>query len=297
MFSKKCLNPNVKEILKDNIKAPYVLDNKGSKLVYDYNKNLSESYFEHLEFPVSLMWYDYFSEKMLDANISSGGKALDVCTGTGTLVLNLMQRKFFDKCIAIDISQPAINILQKRIKQLSLSKTCEAKCDNIMNTSFADNEFDFVIGNSFLHHLPDNKAFLKEMKRILKPSGRICFTGEPTISCSALEGFFLGNLIKILKFFRIKSKNKNETLSDIWSYEKNSISLLLSDLGYRDIKIVPFGFFTAIFNEPTSFIISKLTKKSMQPVIYWKIMTWIDKTFFSWINSNYNSHFIISAKK
>lgn len=293
----KILNPNVRKSLIDEVSEPYVLTQKGGNIVYDYNRSLPASYFEHLEFPVSDFWYDYFSSKMNHAFGDKRGKALDVCAGTGTLSLNLMAKGYFDRCVAIDISKPAIDRLQQRISERKLNDLFEAKCDNIMDTSFGDNEFDCIAGNSFLHHLPDNRLFLREMYRILKPGGSICFSGEPTISCSALEGLILGNFIRLLKFFRLKKLNEQISMSDIWAYEKNSLKQILEVEGFKDIRIISFGFIVAILNEPTSFILYKLTGKSMQPVWYWKILSWLDKLLFSWVPDNYHSHFVITGKK
>lgn len=293
----KILNPNVRNVLLHEVSEPYVLTEKGSNIVYDYNRNLPASYFEHLEFQVSDFWYNYFSSKMDYAFSEKKGKALDVCAGTGTLSLNLMAKGYFETCIAIDISEPAIQRLKQRISDLKLDQVMDAKCDNIMDTSFANNEFDCIAGNSFLHHLPDNKLFLKEMHRILKPNGRICFSGEPTISCSSLEGLFLGNFIKFLKWLRIKKNTATPSMSDIWSYDKASLKKMLEDQGFKEVKIISFGFIVAILNEPTSYLLFKLTGRSMQPIWYWNLFGKIDKLLFSWLPDNYHSHFVITAKK
>jgi ubiquinone/menaquinone biosynthesis C-methylase UbiE len=291
------LNPNVRKTLINKVSEPYVLSENGSQIVYEYNRSLPNSYFEHLEFPVNSFWFDYFSSKMNFAFGTSKQKALDVCAGTGTLSLNLMVKGYFEKCVAIDISEVAIFRLKKRITEYNLDEVMDAKCENIMDTTFNDNEFDCIAGNSFLHHLPNNRLFLREMHRILTPGGSICFTGEPTVSCSALEGLILGNLIKLLKFLKLKKSTAVPSMSDIWSYDINSLKKLLEEEGFKEIKIIPFGFLVAIFNEPTSFIMSKIIGRSMQPIWYWNFFGKIDKLFFSWIPANYHSHFIITGKK
>ena len=293
----KILNPNVRKKLISEVFEPFVLSENGSKIVYDFNRSLPETYFEHLEFPVSDFWFKYFSSKMNLAIRDRKIKALDVCAGTGTLSLNLMAKNYFEKCIAIDISEVAINRLNERIINLGLKEVMEAKCDNIMDTSFEENEFDCIVGNSFLHHLPNNRLFLREMRRILAPNGSICFTGEPSVSCSSLEGLFLGNFIKLFKFLRLKKPRAVASMSDIWTYDVNSLIKLLEEEKFTDIKIIPFGFLVSIFNEPTSFLLSKITGRSMQPIWYWNFFGKVDKIFFSWIPSNYHSHFIITAKK
>jgi ubiquinone/menaquinone biosynthesis C-methylase UbiE len=175
MNFRRILNINVKDSLANEVKEAYVLSKKGAQIVYDYNENLPEEYFEHLEFPVSRFWNRYFESKLDLIGFASKSNALDVCAGTGTLILNVMSNSYFDSCKAIDISSPAIHRLNQRIKDLKLEGSCSAERQNIMETSFDDNQFDAIVGNSFLHHLPNNVEFLKETNRILKKGGGICF--------------------------------------------------------------------------------------------------------------------------
>lgn len=44
-----------------------------------------------------------------------------------------------------------------------------------MEMSFADQSFDFILCRSLLHHLPDHRKGLGEMRRVLKPGGKITF--------------------------------------------------------------------------------------------------------------------------
>lgn len=287
---------NAEKALKNNVKKPYVLDEAGIQIVYASNRDLSEAYFEHLEFPVSDFWFKYFSDKINILPPSNYSSGLDICAGTGTVCLNLMRKNFFKQCHAIDISDTAVKRLEHRIAKLGI-KNLTASCENIMKTTFEDKQFDCIVGNSFLHHLPDNESFIIEMYRILRPGGTICFTGEPTKAAGVLELLIMGNLLVFLRFIGLKSKARPVPLSDIWLYDHSSLTKLLTDAGFSDIRIAPFGFLTPIFNEPSAFIYHKLTKKSMQPDGWWSFFTKLDKIFFSWLPKNCHSHFVISAIK
>jgi ubiquinone/menaquinone biosynthesis C-methylase UbiE len=80
-----------------------------------------------------------------------------------------------DRLNCINISSRA---LEKGEEQ---AKTCSVKPEfslmDANNLQFADNSFDMVFGDAILHHLDFTRA-LDEIKRVLRPNGRILFT-EP----------------------------------------------------------------------------------------------------------------------
>lgn len=292
------LNPEVRFFLKNHVIRPYVLDQRGSDLVFKSNEDLSEDYFDHLEFPISDFWFNYFVEKIKMSSPKSYGSALDICAGTGTVCLNIMVKNLFKECEAIDISETAISTLKKRIEKEKVNNL-KASCSNIMRTDYHDEEFDCIFGNSFLHHLPDNESFLRETFRILKSGGTICFTSEPTKAGSVLENFFIGNLLKFLQFLRIKQKPSlgEVVLSDIWLYDKKTIETLLEQIGYDCIIIKGFGFLTPLFNIPFTLLFKKLSGRSMQPDWWWRLFTKLDNLLFFWLPTNAYSHFTICARK
>ena len=292
------LNPEVRSSLEHKVIRPYVLNESGSNKVFNSNEGLDEEYFDHLEFPISKFWFKYFADKISILPPDNYGKALDICCGTGTVCLNIMAEGLFSQCEAIDIAEPAIIVLNKRIDREKIDNL-SAFCSNIMKTKYANESFDCVFGNSFLHHLPDNESFLKEAFRILKKGGTICFTSEPTPSGAFLEGFFSSNLLKFLQFLKLKPKPSQvkPNLSDIWLYEKEPLELMLKQVGFETVKIKGFGFLTPLFNIPSTIIFQKISKKSMQPDWWWNVFTSLDKLLFFWLPTNAYSHVTICARK
>lgn len=291
------LSVKVQPYLEQYVEEDYVLSEEGTRVVYNANANLPEAYFEHLEFPVSEFWFKYFSRRIHLLPPENFGVALDVCAGTGTVCLNIMKHKLFETCYAIDISETAVRTIQKRIRSLGITGV-EAVCDNIMCTRFDNNMFDCIIGNSFLHHLPDNIGFLQEMYRILKPGGTICFTGEPSIAAPRLEGFILGSLLAIVRQIGLRShRHARPVLTDIWLYEYGPLTSVLKKIGYDSVKVVPFGFLVPLFNGPCAMVYKKATGKSMQPDMWWRVLGGMDRWFFSWLPKNSLSYFVIAGRK
>lgn len=276
------------------ILRPYQLNLKGCKIVINSNANLNEDYFDHLNFPISGFWQKYFYKKLQILEPKEKTCFLDVACGTGTLCLNVMPKINFKKCVAIDNSEFALKILKKR---KNINQNIIIKRDDLSLRSFKKKSIDAIYGNSFLHHIPDNYKFLKEAYRILKPGGVIVFTGEPTINAEFLETFFSKIVKKFINFFGYKKNSKKiNHVSDIWLYEEKSLKNMLTDCGFKNIKIKPFGFFVPLFNLPTTFFFKFLFGKSLQPDWYWWLVGIIDEFFF-WIPSKYKSHFVIAGRK
>jgi ubiquinone/menaquinone biosynthesis C-methylase UbiE len=167
---KRIINRSAYQRIAPFVYKPYQLNQEGEDFVILSNQNLPESYFEHLLFPVSDFWGDYFEDKLNLLQPENREVMLDVCCGTGTLCLNVMPKLGFAKCIAIDNSEVAIGTLRKRVRT---DQHVEVIKQDITKTSFPSDSIDAVYGNSFLHHLPNNYAFLAEAFRVLKRGGGV----------------------------------------------------------------------------------------------------------------------------
>lgn len=76
-------------------------------------------------------------------------------------------------CTATDYSPGMVD------KALKLAQANNVHIDgrtmNAMEIEFPDETFDIVYAANLLHHLPEPKAALREIHRVLKPGGKLCF--------------------------------------------------------------------------------------------------------------------------
>lgn len=105
----------------------------------------------------------------------SGGKVLDIATGSGDFINVLMKTlKDYDSFVGIDISEKDLESAKKRLKD----QPVELLEMNAESLEFNDNSFDTVSMAYSLHHLNRIDKVLTEMQRVLKPGGNLIIQEE-----------------------------------------------------------------------------------------------------------------------
>ncbi|MGH2416452.1 MAG: class I SAM-dependent methyltransferase [Microcystaceae cyanobacterium] len=100
-------------------------------------------------------------------------KVLDVGTGTARIPILIGQQRPEWQIIAIDLAKSMLEIGQKNVQEADLQKQIHLDVIDAKQMPYGDRQFDLVISNSLIHHLPNPLPFLQEVKRVLKPNGAI----------------------------------------------------------------------------------------------------------------------------
>ncbi len=114
-------------------------------------------------------WYEKNLDLDLEYQINSmnltNGKFLDLGTGPGTQAIQLEKLGF--ESTGSDISKSAIDKAQQ------LSSKVRFVVDDILNSSFPDNAFDFILDRGCFHVFEPmlREDYLNQLKRILKDDG------------------------------------------------------------------------------------------------------------------------------
>jgi ubiquinone/menaquinone biosynthesis C-methylase UbiE len=100
-------------------------------------------------------------------------KVLDVGTGTARIPILMCQQQLQYLITGTDLAQSMLIIGQRNIEEAKLNQRIRLERVDSKRMPYPDLEFDMLISNSLVHHLPDPLSFLMEVKRLLKPGGAI----------------------------------------------------------------------------------------------------------------------------
>ncbi|UBF27705.1 methyltransferase domain-containing protein [Kovacikia minuta CCNUW1] len=103
----------------------------------------------------------------------ASGLVLDAGTGTARIPILLCQRRPEWTITATDLSKNMLLIGEKNVEQAGLQSQIRLEYVDAKHLPYPDEQFDMVVSNSLIHHLPDPLPCLKALKRVLKPGGAI----------------------------------------------------------------------------------------------------------------------------
>lgn len=103
--------------------------------------------------------------------IKKGEHVLDLGCGDG-LNISILRQKGVNKIIGVDISKELLKLAKDNNPGIKFY------VGSAQSIPFAAGSFDIVLVDSVFHHLMEYEEAVKEIKRVLKPRGRLCFV-EP----------------------------------------------------------------------------------------------------------------------
>jgi len=108
------------------------------------------------------------------------------------------------------------------------------------NIPFEDNSFDFVICRSVLHHLPDCRKSLGEIRRVLRPGGRfICWETNKSAIANLVRKFTQHG--DHFSEYHTSFDNLPETVSDFFKIDSVKYQGYIAYQFYGFPDIIPIG--------------------------------------------------------
>jgi len=98
-------------------------------------------------------------------------RVLDVGTGTAQIPIEFCRQHSSGMITAIDLSREMLKLAQNNVDAADFSDRIALEYVDAKQMPFEDRQFDAVISNSIIHHIPEPGNVLGETKRVLKPGG------------------------------------------------------------------------------------------------------------------------------
>ncbi len=145
--------------------------------------------------------------RFIENNFSKDSCILDLGCGAGPFVSEISKRGY--SCFASDYSRDILEKAAQRISAVA-DKNVPLLQSNCQFIPFADNSFDAVVCLGVISYVPDRSAAILEMKRILKPGGKLYITYRNyyNLICYNLPNFLMWITGRDLAHLNIERKGK-----------------------------------------------------------------------------------------
>ena len=108
--------------------------------------------------------------------LAPGARVLDVCCGSGASALAAAEIVGpTGAVIGVDLAENLLQLARAKATQRGLTNV-EFQRGDLTNLRFADGAFDAVVCVFGIFFVPDMEAALRELRRVLRPRGRIAIT-------------------------------------------------------------------------------------------------------------------------
>jgi ubiquinone/menaquinone biosynthesis C-methylase UbiE len=100
-------------------------------------------------------------------------RVLDIGTGTAQIPIILCQEKSCYQVLGVDMAQSMLTLGRRNIEAAGLLQQIQLELADGKSLPYPNWDFDMVISNSLVHHLPDPRSFFQQVARLVKPNGAV----------------------------------------------------------------------------------------------------------------------------
>jgi SAM-dependent methyltransferase len=226
-------------------------------------------------------------------------KAMELGSGTGFFLLNLMQGGVIKKGSVTDLSPGMVQVALRNAEHLGLD--VDGRVADAERIPYDDDTFDLVVGHAVLHHIPDVPAAFREVLRVLKPGGRFVFAGEPTKlgdryarGLGRLTWWLTTNATRLppLSGWRRPQTELDESsraaaleaVVDLHTFDPTELERTARDAGAADARAVTEEFAAALFGWPVRTFEAAVPQERL--TLAWRLFAYKSWLRLSWLDEN-----------
>lgn len=178
---------------------------------------------------------------MKQMNVRKGETALDICCGTCDWTIDLARASETGSIVGLDFSQNMLNVGANKIAKLGLGDQVKLVQGNAMSLPFQNDSFDYITIGFGLRNVPDYLQVLNEMRRVVKPGGKVVCLELSKPTWQPFKGIYYLYFERIMPLFGKLLANRfkeYQWLPDSLKLFPDSKGLteLFRQAGMRDVK-------------------------------------------------------------
>jgi 2-polyprenyl-3-methyl-5-hydroxy-6-metoxy-1,4-benzoquinol methylase len=116
---------------------------------------------------------DYIDRILQRAGDRESLAVVDLGTGPGTIPIPLAEARPTWHVLAVDASQAMLDIALHELQSARVEERVALRLADVKSTGLPAQQFDIVLCNSVLHHMPEPLLLWREIKRLAKHGGLV----------------------------------------------------------------------------------------------------------------------------
>ncbi len=176
--------------------------------------------------------------------LEPGMSLMDLCTGTGDLLVAANRVCPGCELVGLDLTQAMLDLAEKKLTMGAIKN--ELICGDAVAVPRPDQSFDRVTIGFGLRNIEDPMLGLKEMYRILKPGGKVLileFAPAPKGLFGAVYGLYLRYVIPVLGGLITGSRQAYSHLSTSIEgfFAQAHMVSAMEEVGFGEVQAVPLS--------------------------------------------------------
>ncbi|WP_028775772.1 demethylmenaquinone methyltransferase [Shimazuella kribbensis] len=231
----------------NNQKAETLQGTEKEKFVQQVFEDIAENYDQMnsiLSFRRHQAWRKFAMKKM---QVGQGDSAIDVCCGTCDWTISLAKASKTGSVIGLDFSPKMLTVGMTKLQKEKLEDNVNLIEGNAMELPYPDNTFDFATIGFALRNVPDVTKVLQEMKRVVKPGGKVVSLelSKPTWKpFRSLYFFYFGRILPLLgKLFVNRYEQYKWLPTSLQSFPdyKELEQMMKEEVGFSRVEVYPLS--------------------------------------------------------